>query len=243
VVILNETAARTLFPDGNAVGGRIGRSPETRGDIEVIGVVRDTKYSSLRTAAPPTMFWSFEQAGGASMTVVLRTAADPAGLAEGVRAAVREIDPALPLTGITTQAEQIENRVSQERLFATAYSLFGGLALLLAAIGLFGVMSYSVARRTNEIGIRMALGARRAHVVRMVLTESMILVGIGVALGLGTAFLGGRAVASVLFGLEAGDALTLASAVGILVVVSIAAGLLPARRAARVDPLVALRVE
>jgi predicted permease len=243
VAILNETAARKLFPDGNAVGGRIGYSRETRGDIEVVGIVRDTKYNSLRDAPPPTMFSNVVQVGGAQMAVVLRTAADPAGLTEGVRAAIREIDPALPLTGITTQAAQIENRVSQERLFATAYSLFGGLALLLSAIGLFGVMSYSVARRTNEIGIRMALGARRLDVVRMVLGESMLLVGIGVVLGLAGAFAGGRYVASKLFGLEAGDLLTLASAVGILVVVSIAAGLLPARRAARVDPLVALRVE
>jgi ABC-type antimicrobial peptide transport system permease subunit len=128
-------------------------------------------------------------------------------------------------------------------LFAQAYSLFGGLALLLACIGLFGVMSYDVARRTKEIGVRIALGARRVDVARMVLGECWLLIGIGVAVGAGTALAAGRLVAQVLFGLEPTDVMTLASAMMLIVVVSTLAGYLPARRASRVDPMVALHRE
>jgi predicted permease len=247
VAVLNETAARKLFPDGQAIGGRLGYSLETNGEIEVVGVVRDTKYSSLRDAAPPTMFSSFVQAGTAQMAAVLRTAGDPNALVDGARAVVKQVDPTLPMTNVTTQIAQLEGRFAQERLFATAYSLFGGLAVILAAIGLFGVMSYAVSRRTNEIGVRMALGARRADVIRMVLGESMILVAIGVALGLGAALglarLAREQLAPVLFGLPPTDLAAIVAAVVLMAVVSTIAGFLPARRASRVDPLAALRVE
>jgi ABC-type antimicrobial peptide transport system permease subunit len=139
--------------------------------------------------------------------------------------------------------EAIEARFSQERLFAQAYAFFGGLALLVAAVGLFGVMSYSVARRVNEIGVRMALGAQRADVVRMIMRESMLLVVPGVMIGIAAAVTSGRLVAASLFGLQPTDAITISIAVLILLAVSTLAGYLPARRAARVDPMVALRAE
>jgi ABC-type antimicrobial peptide transport system permease subunit len=162
---------------------------------------------------------------------------------ETVRSAMRQVDPELPLTGVTTQTDQIEGRVEQERLFALAYSLFGGLALLLACIGLFGLMSYNVSRRTSEIGIRIALGAQRRGVVGMVLRESMIMVGAGVVLGLAAALAAGRLLTAILFGLSPTDVWTMAAAIALMIGVSLAAGYLPARRAARVDPMVALRYE
>jgi ABC-type antimicrobial peptide transport system permease subunit len=147
------------------------------------------------------------------------------------------------MTAVTTQSDQVDARFAQERLFALAYSLFGALALLLACIGLFGLMSYSVSRRTNEIGIRMALGAHRGSVVGMVLRESMLMVVIGVAIGLAGAMAGGRFIESVLYGLSTTDGWTIGAAIGATILVSLAAGYLPARRASRVDPMVALRYE
>jgi ABC-type antimicrobial peptide transport system permease subunit len=177
----------------------------------------------------------------------VRTTGDPNRLVDGARAVLKQVDPTLPMTNVTTQIAQLEGRFAQERLFATAYSLFGGLAVLLAAIGLFGVMSYAVSRRTNEIGVRMALGARRGDVIRMVLGESMILVAVGVVVGLGAALglarFAREQLAPVLFGLPPTDLAAIIAAVVLMVVVSTIAGFLPARRASRVDPLAALRVE
>jgi predicted permease len=241
VVVINETAARTLFPGEPAIGHRLGGSPEQRGEFEIVGVVRDTKYSSIRDAAPPTMFYDERQVPPFGTGFVVRTAGDPNTIAEPVRAAIRQIDPTLPLQNVTTQADQLEGRFAQERLFAMAYSLFGALALLLACIGLFGLMSYNVARRTNEIGIRMALGAERVTVVRMVLGESLRLVAIGLVLGLVCALASGRLVKTVLFDLAPTDVPTYAIAIGLVLAVSVLAGYLPARRASLVDPMVALQ--
>ncbi len=240
--IINETAAKKYWPNENPIGQRLGQSLEESGKTEIIGVIRDTKYDSVRDAAPATMYTPIRP-GTRSLTVMVRTAADPASLTETVRSAMQQVDPDVPMTGITTQSDQVEARFAQERLFALAYSLFGALALLLACIGLFGLMSYSVSRRTNEIGIRMALGAQRAGVVGMVLRESMIMVAIGVVIGLAGALASGRFVESVLFGLSTTDVWTISSAIAVTILVSLAAGYLPARRAARVDPMVALRYE
>jgi len=251
VAIVNETAAKLLFPNGDALGRRIGNSLEQRGSVEIIGIVHDTKYSSVRDAAPPTTysFWRQQAAPldskgkprpGPAMTFVARTAADPNAIAPTVRDLVRQVDSTVPINNMTTQADQLEKRFAQEKLFATAYSFFGGLALLLACVGLFGLMSYNVARRTNEIGIRMALGAQRLTVIRLVLGESLALVAIGIGLGLASTFAAGRLVEKVLFGLAPRDAATFSVAVTLVFVVSALAGYLPARRASRVDPMVAL---
>jgi predicted permease len=242
VAMINETAAKKYFGSDNPVGRRIGQDVDRSGTAEIVGVIRDTKYNNLREPAPPTWYQLLPR-DARSLAVVVRTAGDPSAMIDTMRAAMQKVDPELPVTGVTTQTDNIENRVSQERLFALAYSLFGGLALLLACIGLFGLMSYSVSRRTNEIGIRMALGAQRSGVVGMVLRESMIMVAIGVTLGLAGALAAGRLIAAVLFGLEPNDVWTITAAIGLMAAVSLAAGYLPARRASRVDPMVALRYE
>jgi len=243
VVLINQTAARTYFRGANPIGRRFGSQIEKRTRTEIVGVVGDTKYNSLREAAPPTMYFPIGQRQWPSMAVEVRTASDPAAFITTVRDAVRGLDPNLPLTNMTTQADAIEGRVAQERLFAQAYVLFGLLALALASIGLFGVMSYSISRRTNEIGVRMALGARRADVIAMVMRESMIMVAAGIVIGLGGTVVAGRLVASLLFGLSPTDPPTIAGAMAVMLAVSAIAGYLPARRASRLDPMAALRCE
>jgi predicted permease len=243
VVVINDTAARKYFPGENPIGRRFGSSIEESAQQEIVGVLRDVKYNSVRDAVPPTMYVPFRQARTGGMMVEVRTAGDPVSTMGTIRDAVRRIDPNLPLMDMSTQTEQIERRFLQEKVFAQAYALFGGLAVVLAAIGLFGLMSYSVARRTNEIGIRMALGARRQDVLRLVLSESMVLVVAGVAIGLAIALAASRLVSTLLFGLAATDILSITAAVIVMLIVSSVAGYLPARRASRVDPMVALHWE
>jgi predicted permease len=243
VAVINETAARTFFRGSDPVGRRFGPAPDHAGDNLVVGVVADAKYSSLREPPPPTMYVTYQQAPRASAVFELRTSLPPSTLAPSVREVVHQVDPNLPVMDVATQIEQMERRLSQEKLFARAYTLFGGTALLLASIGLFGLMSYTVVRRTAEMGIRMALGARRVDVVRLVMTESLVLVGIGVAGGLALTAVTARFIASLLFGVPPHDSVTVAVAVGAMVAVSAIAAYLPARRASLVDPLIALRYE
>jgi len=243
VTIINETAARTFFPNQNPIGKRFTTTPGGKDSIEIVGVVRDAKYDSVREPAPPTMYDSFIQTPRASAFLTLRTEGLPSAIAPAVRQTIHDAAPNLPIVTITTQMESIERRFRQERLFAQAYALFGGIALLLAAVGLFGLMSYNVARRTPELGIRMALGAQRGRVLGMVMMESMLLVAIGVIAGVSVALAAGRFVSTLVFGLSATDAATILIAAGVLGVVSALAAYLPARRASRVDPAIALRAE
>lgn len=243
VAVINETAARKYFPNENPIGQRFGPSLETAGQTEIVGVLRDAKYDSVRDPVPPTMYVPYLQARMPTAFFHVRTAGDPAGAVGAIRETVRRIDPNLPLMNVSTQVEQVEKRLLQERVFAQAYALFGALAVLLASVGLFGLMSYNVARRTNEIGIRMALGAQRQDVLRLVMGESMTLVIVGVSIGLAAAAAASRLFASLLFGLAPTDVPTMLGAMMVLIVVSAIAGYLPARRAAHVDPLVALHYE
>ncbi|HTM25696.1 MAG TPA: ABC transporter permease [Vicinamibacterales bacterium] len=243
VVVINEAAVKKYFPNQNPIGQHFGSSLETTGQLEIVGVLHDAKYDSVRDAAPPTMYVPYAQTRLGNAVFELRTAALPAAAMGAVRDAVRQIDPNLPVTDVSTQIEQVEQRFGQEKLFAQAYTLFGALALLLASIGLFGLMSYSVARRTNEIGIRMALGAQRQDVLRLVMRESMVLVVAGIAAGVAIALAASRSVEALLFGLPPTDAVSMTLAVAVMMVVSALAGYLPARRASRVDPMVALHYE
>jgi predicted permease len=243
VVIINEAAARKFFPGENPLGRRFGSSPETSDDLEIVGVVRDAKYSQVREPPPPTMYVPHLQTRLPSVVVEVRTGIDPAAAVATIREAVRRVDPNLPMQDVFTQMEQVEKRLDQEKLFARAYALFGTLALVIAAVGLFGLMSYSVSRRTNEIGIRLALGAQRGAVLGQIMRESMMLVIAGVVIGLAIALGTGRFIAALLFGLAPSDAATIGVAMVVMLVVAGLAGYLPARRASRVDPMVALRYE
>ena len=243
VAVINQAAVRQYFPGEDPIGRRFGSSAEDNAQVEIVGVVRDVKYNSVRDSAPPTMFVPFRQRPGGGITIEVRTAAAPETVMSAIREAVRELDPNMPVMDMSTQMEQIDKRFLQERLFANAYILFGGLAVALAAIGLFGLMSYSVSRRTNEIGIRMALGARSQDVLRLIMRESMVLVAVGVMVGIAIALRTSRFVATLLFGLAPTDGVSMIVATLVMIVVSAFAGYLPARRASRVDPMVALHQE
>lgn len=216
-----------------------GRTSET----EVVGIVKDAKYASVREAAPPTLYESYRQRPRPAAVIEVRTTGAPMALVGSIRQAVRDVDPNLPIADISTQAQNIERRFSREKLFAQAYAIFGGVALLLASIGLFGLMSYNVSRRTAEMGIRMALGAQRVDVVRLVMRESLILVGIGLIIGAAIGLASGKLVSTMLFSVPPNDVLTFAAAVTVMIAVSTLAAYLPARRASRVDPIVALRYD
>jgi predicted permease len=243
VAVINEAAVHKYFPHENPIGQHFGSNPEASGDIEIVGILRDAKYDSVRDPAPPTMYVPLLQNPRGFGVFEVRTAGPTASVVSGIRDAVRQVDSTLPIMDVSTQIEQVEKRFAQEKVFAQAYTLFGALALVLASVGLFGLMSYNVSRRTNEIGIRMALGAQREQVLGLVMRESMILVVIGVGAGVAIAVGASQFVATLVFGLAPTDPRTLFAAIGIMVLVSAAAGYLPARRASKVDPMVALRYE
>jgi predicted permease len=245
-IIVNEKFAKKYFAGRSALGRHIGMGidPGTKLDMEIIGVVKDIKYTNLRDEIPEQAYEPYladQYVSG--MTVYLRTTTDPNQLFSAVRAKVREMDSAIPIYAMRTTDEQISNSLSSERLIASLSTVFGFLATLLATIGLYGVMAYAVARRTREIGIRMALGAAQSKVVWMVMKEVLLLVGIGVGVGVPTALALMRLVRSQLFGIAPNDPSTLVMAAVGLVVVACAAGYIPAIRASRIDPILALRYE
>ncbi len=248
VAVVNKLFSLVYFGDLSPVGKRFSFNPDKPNEIEVIGMAEDTKYTSQRDDVEPTVYLSWRQSlkSVGAMTFEVRTAGDPLNVVSGIREAVREVDSNLPISNIRTQLDQAKETLSMERLFAKLLSMFGLIAQLLAAIGLYGVMAYSVSQRTQEIGIRMALGANRANVLRMVLRQGMTLTVIGVALGITVAFVLTKYVetlTTMLFGIEARDPVTFVAIPIGLAVVALLACLVPARRATKVDPLVALRYE
>jgi len=245
-VMINEKFAKKFFPGRNPIGMHVGfgSDPGTRTDMEVIGVVKDIKYTNLRDEIPEQAYVPYMGSrflGG--MTVYLRTGVEPSLLMPTVRQKVRELDPNLPIYALRTTETQISNSLTTERMIASLSTVFGFLATLLAVIGLYGVMSYTVAQRTREIGIRMALGAEQGNVVWMVMREVLRLIGIGVVAGIPAALALTQVVQSQLFGLTGHDPRTLAIATVALTIVACAAGYIPALRASRLDPMKALRYE
>jgi predicted permease len=242
VAVINQAVARKFFGHDNPLGQRFGfGAPENNSQIEIVGVVSDAKYTSLRQENPATVYIPYTQERPTQMNFAVRAAGDPTALVASIRAAVREVDGNLPLFDIKTQRRQAEESLAQERLFARLTGFFAALALVLSAIGVYGVLAHTVAQRTREIGIRMALGATRRAVVRLVVAQGMGLVLVGVALGVAGALALTRLVASMLFGVRAHDPLTFGAVVLLLAGVALLACYAPARRAARIDPLQALR--
>jgi predicted permease len=246
VVIINETVARRFWPDQNAVGKQIdfaGIAGRPNQFIEIVGVVKDSKYRSLIESPTSTMFLPLAQNYRVNMALHVRAANEPKGMIAAVRREVQMMDANLPVYNIKTLAEQKSSSLYTSRMVATLLTFFGLLALLLAAVGIYGVMAYSVNRRTREIGIRMALGAQRTDVLRLVLGEGLILVAAGLAVGLGVTFFATRIMASLLYGVSATDTATFVIISLILAGVALGACFVPARRATKVDPMVALRYE
>jgi len=249
VAVINQTMARKYFPNVDPIGRRFSFSSNCGGGarIEIVGVVRDAKYGrQLKEETRPTAYTPYVQLPRGApdpMTFSVRTSGDPAEMTTAIQKAVQSVEPRLPIFAVKTQEAQIAELVTQERLFASLSSFFGLLALILVAIGLYGVMSYTVARRTHEIGVRMALGAQAADALRLVMRETLWLALTGVALGVPAALAAMRWIESQLFGLTPHDPMTITMVTLLLMAVMAIAGYLPARKAARVDPLVALRCD
>ncbi|HEX5412700.1 MAG TPA: ABC transporter permease [Terriglobia bacterium] len=250
VSVVNRAFAHQFFGDRNAIGKQFNwGGADSHDRATIVGMVGDAKYSSLKLADPPTIYQPFRQTLDSigAMNFEVRTAGDPAALIPAVRRIVHEFDKDLPLYNVKTQNEQIDELLVQERLFARLSSFFGLIGLLLAGVGLYGLISYSISRRTGEIGIRMALGAERSGILRMVLRETLLLASFGVVVGipvtLAVAGLVSNQISDLLYGLTPIDLTVLLLSALLMVAVAGLAGFLPARRAAKVDPMVALRYE
>ena len=244
--MINEAFVKANFGSENPLGQHLllkGRQGQR--DMEIVGVSKDARYGGLKEAIPPVVYLPYDQGYPQpnSMVYELRTAGNPLGLVKMIREIVRQADGRVPLSSVITQAAEIDHTINQEIVFARLCSTFAILALIIACVGLYGTVSYNVARRTGEIGIRMALGAERRRVVWMVLREVIGLAAIGLAISIPTALGSSKFVASFLYGMKPNDPLSLNAAVHILLCAAILAGYLPARRASRIDPMLALRNE
>ncbi len=244
VIVVNEALARRFFPGEHALGKRLGL--ETDGKIvwsEIVGVVGNVKHLSLDAEAKPGLFEPYLQSPRNFMTLVVRTTAEPSSMISAIREQVLALDKDQPVFGIMTMEQRLSESVSQSRFVMRLLSVFSALAMILAAVGIYGVMAYFVTQRNKEIGIRMALGAQKTDVLKLVATEGMVLAGIGVALGLVASLALTRIIANLLFGVGPTDPLTLIGVSFLLTSVAFLACCIPARRASRVDPIVTLRGE
>ena len=218
--------------------------PQTPLPMEIAGVVRDSRIGELREEIARRMYIPAAQLPpSAGIIFAVRTAGDPALAGDAARRQIRELNSSIPVIRVRTLNELLESSLSNERLLARLSSLFAALALILACIGLYGILSYAVAGRTREIGVRMALGSSRGRVLWLVLREALVLVVAGVVVGIPVAMLSSRLLSTMLYGVQGTDLLSMTLVISLLTVVAILAGLIPARRATRVDPMVALRYE
>jgi putative ABC transport system permease protein len=248
VALLSESAVRKYFPTEDPLGRNIkigwtfdeGRR---RAGGTVVGVVGDVKDAGLDAAARPEIYLPYAQMGLEDMTIVVRGDLPASSLSRSVEDVVRDLDANLPIANMKTLDQIVSASVADRRFYMLLIGLFAAVALVLAAVGIFGVMSYAVTQQTREIGIRMALGADRRDVVRMVLRHAGLLILSGLVVGVGLALAAGRALSSMLFDLSPGDPATLAAVAALLATIALVASYLPARRATRIDPVIALRAE
>jgi predicted permease len=247
VGVVNEAFARRSFGDRNPIGQHLTiQHVCTQCDIEIVGVAANALYGNLKGKVRPTVFLPFAQGGWGpveEMVYELRTVGNPLNYVHVVRDLVRRADPRMPLSDVKSQSAWINQTINQEITFARLCTAFAMLALAIACVGLYGAMSYKVARRTGEIGIRMALGAPRGRVVWMILREVLLLTGAGLAISLPAALAASKLLESYLFGMKPNDPAALIGSVITLVSAAILAGYLPARSASRIDPMIALRYE
>jgi putative ABC transport system permease protein len=247
VVVINEQMAQKYFRGRNPVGMHMvwgSHTPPVPLNVEIVGVVQNSKHEDLRDQGHPFVYEPYAQSGNPDHgTFYVRTSQDPAALAATLQGFVRDLDPNLPVYSVKTLVEQADESVYSDRLLTFFSLCLGSLAALLAAIGLYGVLAYMVARRTREIGIRMAVGAGPGDVSWLVLQEVLMMSGVGLVIGLAIAYGLGHYIESQLYGVKASDPLVFLAATVLLAVVTFLAGWLPARKAANVDPIVALRYE
>jgi putative ABC transport system permease protein len=242
VAVVNETTAKRYWPDQNPIGKHLANS---RDQIQrgIVGVVGDVKTGGLNSANTEEMYLPMAQVPWPTMTVVIRSNANPQPLVAAVRAKISETDPNLPISGILSMDDVIALSVAQPRIIMQFVGAFAGLALMLAAVGIYGVMAYAVTTRKEEMGIRMALGARPGDIFRLVVGQGMRMTLIGVAFGVAASLGLTRLISSLLFGVHATDPIVFGLAAFVLIAVALLACYLPARRATRVDPIVVLRYE
>jgi ABC-type antimicrobial peptide transport system permease subunit len=247
VAVVNEVFAKMFFPNQNAMGREFALGNSQGGNLTIVGLARNARYSSLKDAIPPVVYIPYLQnllkRPPIAVTFELRTAGNPLSLAETIRKIVSKAAPRVPVTDMMTQAQHIDNTIVQERTFADLCTAFALLALAIACVGLYGTMAYTVSRRTNEIGIRMALGAERRRIVWMVQREVLLLAGVGLSIGIAGACGALSGIRSFVFGMKAADPIAMAAAVSILMAAAVLAGFAPAIRASRIDPSTALRHE
>jgi predicted permease len=243
VAVVNQTFVHQFLHDKEAVGQYFGYDSVNDHRFEIVGVVKDARVDDINESAPPMIYHSIVQDVVDAASLDVRTAGDPSHLVPAIRQAVRSVDPNLPIGGITTLADQISSGLGQQKMIARVTAIFGTLALVLACLGLYGVMSFVVARRTAELGVRLALGSSRGAILWIVLRQSLIMAAAGLGAGFLLSFFAGRAIHSLLFGLSPYDPATMIGAATTLLALSIASGLIPAWRAAKTDPIVALHYE
>ena len=241
-VVINDTMARRHWPGQDPIGKRVRITWDDLED-EVIGVVGDVKHAGLDGEVRAMTYWPFQRYPYGTMTIAVRTAGEATSVVNAIASVVRQMDPDLVFANVRTMEEVVARSVAERRLTMLLLTIFAGAALLLAAVGIYGVIAYSVTQRTQEIGIRMALGAQRGDVLRMIVGQAMALTAAGIAIGGIGAFLLTRLMTGLLFNVKPGDPLTFLAVAGVLGGVATCASYVPGRRATRVDPVIALRAE